>query len=433
MRCLIYLAYVLILSAGASAQVATSPMITQPALTSLFEDYKELHRHPELGKQEFKTSAYVRSRLDKIGYTHFELVKALPTAVIAVLQGGLPGPVICLRSELDARPVDGNETSDVPYPSLVPGKMHSCGHDAHAAILIGVAEVLWQKRAEVRGTIVFLFQPAEETAGGADDIVADGVLARLHISAIFAVHSAPGLPVGSFQVSPGFVMAGSSYFNVEVEGRGSHAASPDQGSDLPTALSRLVADLTNYPARHLDVLSRPCVISVAYLNSGSPDTKNVLPSKGTFGGTIRAFEDIQTSSSPAQQPIRDLLLDHLKRESEALGISIEMNIKAGSPPTSNNQSLYNSLVPGLNKRLQGKLGEMPRGMFSEDFSYYTASIPSLYFSLGIAKDVLGHGAIHSAFFSVHPESLSEGVKFWLALIDTIAESSPSVTTGPSNH
>src|SRR4029077_16525947 len=174
----------------------------------------------------FETSKLVRRRLEELGFTQFVDVASLPTAVVAMMDTGRPGKTIALRSELDARP--GTEATGLPFSSTVPNRVHSCGHDAHAAILLGVAEVIKTNESLFAGRIVFVFQPAEETAGGADDIVRENVLSKLGVEAMLAQHSAPGLAVGKFQVSPGAIMAGSSYFTVDIKGKGGHAATPDQ-------------------------------------------------------------------------------------------------------------------------------------------------------------------------------------------------------------
>jgi amidohydrolase len=377
-------------------------------------DFEAIHRHPELGKHEVETAKLVRRRLGEMGFRDFVEVKGLPTAVIAVLDSGRPGKTIALRSELDAR--KAVEKTKLPYASEAPGLMHSCGHDAHAAMLLGAAEVLMARKDTLRGRVVFLFQPAEESPGGADEIVADGVLDRLQVTAMFAQHASPPLPVGEVRISPGPTMAGSNYFTATVHGKGSHAATPAEGGDVVLAAAQLARDLSEYPARHLDLVSHPAVISVTTFNAGDAESLNVLPTEAKFQGTLRTFDDIKApiGTSPS---LFDRLQAYVAASSAAHGVTTQLDLQAASPPTRNDPALYASLIGPLRAHWPaGKLADAPRGMFSEDFSFYTSGRPCLYFSLGVAKDGLGLVSPHSDEFSVHPDALPIGV----TLLTTVA-------------
>jgi amidohydrolase len=377
-------------------------------------DFEAIHRHPELGKREVETANLVRKRLREMGFKDFVEVKGLPTAVITILDSGRPGPTIALRSELDAR--KATEKTSLPYASEVPGLMHSCGHDAHAAMLLGAAEVLVARKETLRGRVVFVFQPAEESPGGADDIVADGVLDRLQVTAMFAQHAAPALAVGEVRVSPGPTMAGSNYFKATVTGKSSHAAAPADGGDVVLSAAQIAKELSEYPARHLDLVSHPAVISVTTFNAGDPESLNVLPSVATFQGTVRTFDDIKAKMGEGPS-LYDRLQAQVAASSAAHGVATQLDLAAASPPTKNDPALYARLIGPLRAHWpQGKLDESPRGMYSEDFSYYTSGRPCLYFSLGVAKDGLGLASPHSDEFSVHPDALPVGV----TLLTTVA-------------
>jgi amidohydrolase len=372
------------------------------------EYYRQIHQHPELGKQEFETSKLIRKRLEELGFKQFVAVASLPTAVVAILDTGRPGRTIALRSELDARP--GTEHTGLPFSSSLPNRVHSCGHDAHAAILLGVAEVIKTHESLFAGRIVFLFQPAEETPGGADDIVRENVLSKLGVQSMLAQHSAPGLPVGKFQVSPGVTLAGSHNFTVNVNGTGGHAAAPHETDDVVTATAAIVAEVSRFPARSLDVVRHPCVVSVTYVSGGDSEALNVLPSQAQFCGTIRSFDPIDDPIAGSNS-IRSLFLRTVNGVAAEHGVSVDIDIRKGPPPTVNDVALYESLLPGLQHRLGTEtITPSERGMFSEDFAYYTAVVPCLYFSLGISKDGLGDIPVHSGKFTIHLDALKQGIR-----------------------
>lgn len=389
--------------------------------------YRFLHENPELGKAEHKAHAYLTQQLAAIG--GLELVKSTlaPTAVIAVFDTGRAGPVVALRAEMDARKLDQgvNEPAGDDPRSRTDGVMHNCGHDLHAAILLASAKYIAGNQGGFSGKIVFLFQPAEEVAGGADDIVREGILERLKVERIFALHAAPGMPVGTIAISAGAALAGSSTFTLSLKGRGSHAAAPFEGDDLPVVASHFVHALTSFPARRLDLANRPVVISVARLVSES-SASNMTPQSAELGGTIRAFEDVNVAP-PDGPSIAAMLSDTVQALAKLHGVSAEWKLRPGAPMTVNHLALFNQVIPALRAAWPGTLETKPwRGMFSEDFAYYTARHPSLYFSLGIAKDGLGKVGVHQVEFTVHPDSLMSGLQLMtsLARIATAGAASP---------
>ena len=382
-----------------------------------FTIYKQIHRQPELGKKEFKTALLIKTNLEKFGYTDFREIKSLPTAVIAVLDTKRPGKTIGLRAEIDARP--GKEKTGLPYSSETDNTMHSCGHDAHTSMLLATAKLLIENQNLLAGRIIFIFQPAEETKGGADDIVASGILKTLGVENLFAQHSVGGLPVGEVSISPGFTLAGSNYFSIYIKGRSSHAAAPFEGDDLPLALCNLVKDLSELPARKMDISQRPCVISTTYIESGTAPTDNLstLPDSVSFKGTIRAYEDID-STFRGQPSIKTIITNCIDKYCKINGLFDSIKIDKGSPPTFNDDQLYQKLVPLLQEKFSGKIDTSPyKGMFSEDFSYYTNQLPCLYFGLGIAKDGLGFEPVHSNKFSVHPDAFIFGIELLTLLAE----------------
>jgi amidohydrolase len=390
--------------------------------------YRTIHAAPELGKQETRTQAYLLGELRRIGYTRFETAPHAPTAVIAVLDTHRPGRVIALRAEMDAR--RSQEPPDHDPRSSIDGVMHNCGHDAHAAMLLGAAAALYELRERLAGKLVFLFQPAEETAGGADDIVADDVLRRLGVDAIYAQHAVAGMSVNTVSVSPGAVMAGSSGLRLIVRGRQSHAAEPFRGGDVTVATARLVAGLVDLPARRLDLLNRPAVVSVASIVAGAPDQSNVLPDSAVARGTLRAFENPGAPGPDGAPAIAEVLTQYVRSTAAAYGVTAELQITPGPPPTVNEPALFAALVDRLRPRWPGEFDVTPyRGMFAEDFAYYTAALPALYFGLGIAKDGKGVERVHTPGFTVHPDALPVGLSLLvlLALVEDGAQ--PQVDSG----
>ncbi len=404
------LAGVLLALAPVLASAADFQTEVAAQLPLVRDAYTFLHQNPELGKQEFKAHDYLLGKLRGLGFTEFVASTRVPTAVIAVLKTGRPGPVIALRSEMDARPLEKGAVEPLTHNprSAIDGVMHNCGHDAHAAILLGTAALAIKNIDRFSGTIVFLFQPAEEIKGGADDIVDEGILTRLGVQKIFAEHSAPGLPVGTIAMVPGATLAGSNYFTLTLSGRGSHAAAPYDGDDVLLSAMKIAQELSVWPARRIEIANRPMVLSITKF-VGDSNASNVLPSTVTMEGTIRAFEDpaVGTNGAP---PIAQELKALLDRLSKAYGLTYEWNLRAGSPPTLNDPKVFAEVSAPLALAFAGKIDTTPsKGMFSEDFAYYTKTIPALYMSLGIAKDGLGTGPVHTASFTIHPDAFRYGL------------------------
>lgn len=379
--------------------------------------YTRIHLRPELGHHEFETSKLIRYELEQAGYTEFIDSPSLKTDVIAVLRTGRPGRTICLRAELDALEIFEDSTHKIC--SEIPGRMHACGHDAHAAMLLGAALELRQE-PRLTGTVVFLWQPAEEVKGGADDIVRDSTLHKLGVENVYGQHVFPGLPVGVIRIAPGAVLAGSNYYSVTVTGRGSHAAYPHQGDDVPTCLANIVAGLTSLPARKMNVLEEPCVMSVTWIECDTSHTYNVLPQECSFGGTVRAYMDIADTLQNGGT-IEELMRDYITHTAQAYGCDAELKLRRGAPPTVNDPALCAEVLEAASEFPMLRAdGESIKRMTAEDFSYYTREFPSLYFSLGIAKEGIGDAGLHTEQFEIHPDALEVGTRFlnWLAVWGT---------------
>ncbi|MGV1963812.1 M20 family metallopeptidase [Rhizobium rhizogenes] len=404
------------LLAGAPVYAAETGIEPNEAL----EAYVYLHRNPEVGKDLPIAHDYIVGRLQALGGFSFENVPSLPSAVIAILDSGRPGPVIALRADMDARRLDvGDEPTSHDPQSQLPGLMHNCGHDAHSAMLLGAAAELHAHPEEFKGKIVFLFQPAEEVKGGADDIVADGILTRLGVRAIFAQHVVAGQAVGEVTVSQGSAMAGSNTFKLTLSGTASHAAMPYEGADLGVTSAKIILELANLPARGWDSSNRPAVISVTKISSSS-NSINATPAEITIEGTLRAFEplgDVAISGS-----FNNLIAVRIGALAQVYGASIDWHVTPGTPPTINDVSIIRSLATDLGTEAGVKLAvSTDRFMTSEDFAYYGQQLPAVYFGQGIAKDGLGDVGVHQREFTIHPDALPNGVRFLVALARLASE------------
>ncbi|MBH5317609.1 amidohydrolase [Paenibacillus sp. GSMTC-2017] len=243
---------------------------------------RHLHEYPELSHEEVETTASIRKWLTdaNIRIANYPL----RTGVIAEVGGFHEGPVIAIRADIDALPI--HEETGLPFASRFPGKMHACGHDFHTAAILGTAFLLKEKEQELRGTVRFIFQPAEEKAKGAEQIIASGALEN--VEAIFGMHNKPDLPVGTVGIKGGAIMAAADGFIVEVEGRGSHAAVPEAGIDPIVISAHIVTALQSIVSRNVSALES-AVVSVTRLNSGT--AWNVIPDKALFDGTLRTFDE----------------------------------------------------------------------------------------------------------------------------------------------
>lgn len=381
------------------------------ALPTAQDAYGYLHSNPEIGKKELLAQNYITAKLRALGFTEFAVSPSAPTAVITIFDSGRAGKTIALRSEIDARPLPDGQVEPASHNprSKLEGVMHNCGHDVHAAILLATAALVRTNPTRFSGKIVFVFQPAEEIAGGADDIIRDGTLQKLGVEQIYALHSAPHMPVGTIGLTAGPILAGSNYFTLTLSGRASHAASPHEGDDVILSAMRIAQDLSYFPSRELDVAERPTVISITKFMADS-NASNTLPNSVTLHGTIRAFEDL-TTPPPGVPTIESLIVDRINKLSTVYGLTPKWELRPASPPMNNDAALFKNLAPVLVENFSGYVDtNQTRGMFSEDFAYYTSLMPALYASLGVAKDDLGSAGVHSLDFTIHPDSLAVGIE-----------------------
>ena len=420
---LLYLA--LISAMTATTTQAADLSWVDPAVASVNQDVIDLrhtiHQNPELGNMEVKTAALVADRLKALGIEVRTQVGK--TGVVGVLKGGLPGPVVALRADMDALPV--KEMNDLPYASKATGirlgktvpVMHACGHDTHTAMLLGAARVLAEHRDQVAGTVVFLFQPAEEGAADVDDsqtdtligaqaMIRDGALDAPKVEAIFEVHVMAGYPTGHLYYKAGTVLNSSDQFRITLNGQQTHGSAPWSGADPIVASSAVIGGLQTLVSRRADLSQGMAVVSVGTINGGS--ASNIIPQSVELTGTIR-------SNSPA---IRDTILKKMPPLVQGIASAYETRgdllLLNHTPVTVNNPGLTEAMVPALELAAPGKVERLPASLSpSEDFSYYAQKVPGLFVFLGATpadQDMASAPNNHSPYFTADDATLATGVK-----------------------
>lgn len=380
---------------------------------------RDIHQHPELGNHETRTAALVAAHLRQLG---LDVKTGLAhTGVAAVLRGAHPGPAIALRADMDALPV--TEETDLPFKSTVRaehrgqtvGVMHACGHDAHTAILMGVAEALSALRAELRGTVLFIFQPAEEWSpeeGGAKLMLQQGLFDLVRPEAVFGLHVAAELTTGQIGYRSGPFYSSNDNFTIRVRGRQTHGGRPWLGVDPIVVAAQIVLGLQTIISRQTDISEAPAVITVGAINGGLRE--NIVPEAVEMIGTIRAYSD----------STRTNIIARMRRTAENLaaasGAGAEL-ILAGRPyPVLHNDPELTSRVVPLLERFAGAahVRVIPRQTASEDFAEYARVVPGFFFRLGVTptgRDPQSAVPVHSPRFLLDESALGVGVRALLHL------------------
>ena len=381
---------------------------------------RDFHEHPELGNREFRTGEIIAKHLTALGLE----VKtgAAKTGVIGILKGGLPGPVIALRADIDALPIV--ERVAIPFASKVKtiyngnetGVMHACGHDAHTAILMGVAEVLAGLKKDLRGTIKFIFQPAEEGSpkgeeGGAQLLVKEGVMENPHVDVVFGLHVNSELPAGQIGYKPAGFMAAVSDMKIIVNGLGAHGASPWNSVDPIVTSAQIINNLQTIVSRNLNLTNNAAVITIGAINAGN--RSNIIPEKVEMLGTVRTFSDADEK----------LFYEKIKlivtKTAESNGATAEVLIPYSSkyPVTFNDPALVQKMLPSLQKTVginNTMLVSAKTG--SEDFSFYQQKAPGFFFNLGSMPPNAKPTSHHTADFFLDESSFKLGVNAFTNLV-----------------
>ena len=345
---------------------------------------RHIHQNPELSNREFMTAKYVSDHLKSLGLEVQENIAH--TGVVAILEGGHPGGVVALRADMDALPV--TERVDLPFASKVKtiykdvevGVMHACGHDTHVAILMGVASVLTEIREEIKGTVKFIFQPAEEGApdgeeGGAELMVKEGVLKNPDVDAIFGLHISSGVPINTLTYKPGGTMASATSFEIKIKGKQAHGSRPWEGADPIVAGAQIIINLQTIVSRNLDLTNEAAVVTIGRFESGI--RSNIIPESAYMEGTIRALD----------YEMRDEIYKRLKEivvnTAKSNNLEAEVILKTPYPITYNDLKLTDQMKKTL-FRVAGennvKLARASTG--AEDFSYFANKVPGFFFRLG---------------------------------------------------
>jgi amidohydrolase len=384
---------------------------------------RDIHQHPELGNQEFRTAGLVAAHLRALGYEVQEAVAV--TGVVGTLRGGGgPGPAIALRADMDALPV--TEEVDLPFASRArawwagaeTGVMHACGHDCHVAIQMAVAEVLASVKDQLRGTVRLLFQPAEEGLpsetqhGGARLMLEEGVFDDLKPDAVFGLHVTSRGPVGSIGYRAGPVMAGSDGFRIVVHGRQTHGALPWAGVDPIVIGAQIVSALQTIQSREVEAFDAS-VLTVGTFNAGNRG--NIIPDRATMTGTLRTFSAERRAFM--QRRVKEIA----EGVATSMGGSAEVRWSPVHYPTTvNDPALTARMLPTLARVVgDGGLRESPRVTASEDFSFFAQRVPGLYFHVGVtdpASDPRTAPPNHSPRFRVDEAGLLPGLRAMLHLV-----------------
>ncbi|MDS4013742.1 MAG: M20 aminoacylase family protein [Candidatus Accumulibacter sp.] len=370
---------------------------------------RDLHAHPELAFAETRTAALVADELARYGVeVHRGLAR---TGVVGVLRQGSSGRAIGLRADMDALPL--SEENAFAHCSRTPGLMHACGHDGHTAMLLGAARYLAGQRGlgSFDGTVYFIFQPAEESEGGAQVMVAEGLFEKFPMDAVFGLHNWPGLPVGEMAVVAGPVMAGTCAFEIDVQGTGCHAAMPHQGVDTLLVASHLVIALQSIVARNI----HPCesaVISVTQVHGG--EAWNILPERAILRGTIRSFD------LAMQERLERLVERQCDGIGRAFGARLSVHFDRRYPPTVNSSpetDICRQVAGELLGRDKVRADELP-SMGAEDFAYMLHEKPGCYVWLGNGPGS-GGCTLHNPRYDFNDEILPLGVAYWIRLVETL--------------
>lgn len=386
----------------------------------MIEWRRDLHKNPELSNREFKTAAKVAEHLKSLG---IEVKTGVAhTGVVGILKGGKPGPVIALRADMDALPV--TERNDLPFASKEKttfngqetGVMHACGHDAHVAILMSVAEVLSKNKNDIKGTIKFIFQPAEEgppagEKGGAGLMVEEGVLENPKVDVIFGLHVRSISKLGVIEYKPNGFMAASDWFTIKVYGKQSHGSRPWIGIDPIVVSSQIIAGLQTIISRQTDLTEEAAVISVGRINAGIRE--NIIPENLEMSGTIR------TLNADMQKIIHEKIKLTATKIAESAGARAEVIIDKKTPVTYNDEKLTRQMLSSLQKAAGEKnVVEVNADTGAEDYAYYQQKIPGLFFFVGACPpdvDPAKAASHHTPDFMMDERSMLTGLKAMLQL------------------
>ena len=390
-----------------------------PLMNKVIDWRHDIHQNPELSNREYRTSKKVENHLRSLGIK--VETKIAYTGVVGLIEGSLPGPTIALRADMDALPVV--EKTGLPFASKdktkylgqTVGIMHACGHDAHVAILMGVAEFLSKNKDKLKGNVMLIFQPAEEGPpegenGGAKMMLEEGIFDRYKPEAIFGLHVGNG-PHGYIGVASGPAMAAAGTYRIKIKGIQAHGSRPWDSIDPVMATAELIQNLNTIVSRRINIVNNPAVISVGIVRAGTRG--NIIPEDSEVQGTIRTFDP----------DLREEIYEEIRQVAAgvALGtgtkISVEFDVGGFYPVTFNDEDLVERLKPSLAQAASNKVYKMTPSTGAEDFSFFSNEIPGMYFWLGVnAPGVMEAPGNHSPYFVVDDGALDVGLKALVYLV-----------------
>jgi amidohydrolase len=395
-------------AAGRVEQIAAAVERMRPELVATRRDF---HEHPELSNREERTSRVVAERLKALGLDEVR-TNVAKHGVVALLKGGKPGPVVAVRADLDALPI--NETLDVPYKSLVPGVKHACGHDAHTTIALGVAELLSKMRDQIHGSVKFLFQPAEEgppegEEGGALLMIKEGALDNPRPQAIFGLHTTPETETGMIGFHAGPAQASADVFTIRLRGKTAYAAWPNKGVDTIVVAADCITALQSIKSRRIDAFE-PVIITIGTIHGGK--TPHVIAEEVKLEGTVRTFNE------EVRNQIEHLMRQTLTGVTAAYGATFELDYKHLTTVVYNDPKLVEESLPSIRRAVgETNVFEFPQRMGAEDFSYYEKIVPGFFMRLGSGNKARGITAeSHTAAFDIDEECLVAGVKVMAGVV-----------------
>jgi amidohydrolase len=398
---------------------------------------RDLHEHPELSNREFRTSKIIADHLRSLGIEVKEGVAK--TGVVGVLRGGKTGPVIGLRADMDALPV--TERVNIPFASKVKstfngqevGVMHACGHDTHVAMLMSVAEILSSMKNDLAGTVKFIFQPAEEgppigEEGGAPLMVKEGVLDNPKVDVVFGLHINAQTPAGQVKYREGAMMAASDWFTITIHGKQSHGAQPWMGIDPVVIGTQIIEGLQTIVSRQSDLTKNAVVISTTIFKAGVRE--NIIPEEVTLGGTIRTLD------TGMQKDVWMRIERTAKKIAEASGATADVHIDMKTLVTYNDPKLTQQMIPSLQKATNNNAIPMDAVTGAEDFSFFAAKVPSMFFYLGgmpVGKDPKETAAHHTPDFYLDESGMKTGFKAFCFLVLDYMKAAQSKATNKAQQ
>ncbi len=399
---------------------------TQPQVV---EWRRWFHQNPELSNREFNTSARVTGILTEMGLE--PQTGIAHTGVVAIIEGGKPGPLVAIRADMDGLPVV--EETGLAFASKARGEyngnevgvMHACGHDSHMAMLLGAASVLNSVKEDLPGSVMLIFQPAEESApageqGGAELMLKEGLFKRNRPAAIFGLHVGFNQPGGKIAVTPGPMLAAVDSFQINVLGRQTHGARPWNGIDPIVIASQIVLGLQTIASRQVDVTQAPSIITVGRISGGIRN--NVIPDKVEMEGTIRTFD------AQMREQIHLRIERTARLIAESAGAEIEFELKYGYPATINDPDLTEQMMPTLQQVAgEGGLVSVQPQTVAEDFSFFANEVPGLYLFLGNGEPGIDPATLpsnHSPLFDMYEPSMEIGVRAFSHLVVDYLQSNP---------